>query len=212
MFASGSPRPAARARARGSPRHRPVRTSPRSTRRTGQRRSRGPARWPPGGARRTARGARARTRAAAPRSRLLPGHGPPVAITSGGRPRRPFMSQSGGVTNSAPHYAASMEQIGKGDLVKVATAGPVIDGIVFDVPSRSKVVVAVMDRKRGPVIRTVDRQALTDRAEVGPDDRALSLLVRRTPPAVHSAGRGGAAAGARRAGHKRAAMHRTTGK
>jgi len=105
-----------------------------------------------------------------------------------------------------------MEQIGKGDLVKVATAGPVIDGIVFDVPSASKVVVAVIDRTRGPVMRTVDRKALTDRAEVGPDDRALRLLVRRTPPAVHSAARDGAAAGARRAGHTRAAMHRTTGK
>jgi hypothetical protein len=105
-----------------------------------------------------------------------------------------------------------MEQIGKGELVKVATAGPVIDGIVFDVPSASKVVVAVMDRSRGPVMRAVPRKALTGRADVGPDDQALRLLVRRTPPAVHSAARGGAAAGLRRAGHTRAAMHRTTGK
>ena len=39
--------------------------------------------------------------------------------------------------------------------MKVATGGPQIDGIVFDVPSSSKVVVAVMDRDRGPVLRTV---------------------------------------------------------
>src|SRR3954462_8153936 len=105
-----------------------------------------------------------------------------------------------------------MEQIGAGDLVKVATAGPQIDGIVFDVPSASKVVVAVMDRGRGPVMRTVPRTALTDRSEAGPDDRALRLLMRRTPHAVHGAARGGSGPGQRRAGHKRAAMHRTTGK
>jgi len=105
-----------------------------------------------------------------------------------------------------------MEEIAAGDLVKVATAGPQIDGIVFDLPSASKVVVAVMDRGRGPVMRTVQRKALTERAEAGPDDRALRLLVRRTPHAVHAAARGGSGAGQRRAGHKRAAMHRTTGK
>ena len=96
--------------------------------------------------------------------------------------------------------------------MKVATAGPQIDGIIFDVPSASKVVVAVMDRGRGPVMRTVPRTALTDRAEAGPDDRALRLLIRRTPPAVHPAARAGSGGGQRRAGHNRAAMHRTTGK
>src|SRR3954447_21022363 len=103
-----------------------------------------------------------------------------------------------------------MEQISAGDLVKVATKGPQIDGIVFDVPSASKVVVAVMDRARGPVMRTVHRTALTARAEAGPDDPALRLLVRRTPPAVHAAAGGAAGPGVRRAGHRRAAMHRTT--
>jgi hypothetical protein len=106
-----------------------------------------------------------------------------------------------------------MEPIAAGDLVKVATAGPQIDGIVFDVPSASKVVVAVMDRARGPVMRTVPLTALSERAEEGRDDRALRLLVRRTPPAVHGAARGGAGGpGQRRAGYARAAMHRTTGK
>jgi hypothetical protein len=105
-----------------------------------------------------------------------------------------------------------MEEIAAGDLVKVATAGPQIDGIVFDLPSASKVVVAVIDRGRGPVMRTVRRDALTERAEEGPDDRALRLLVRRTPHAVHAAARGGNGPGQGRAGHSRAAMHRTTGK
>ena len=105
-----------------------------------------------------------------------------------------------------------MEEIAAGDLVKVATAGPQIDGIVFDLPSASKVVVAVMDRDRGPVMRTVQRTALTERAEAGPDDRALQLLVRRTPHALHATAHGTNGPAQRRAGHKRAAMHRTTGK
>src|SRR3954454_21085215 len=105
-----------------------------------------------------------------------------------------------------------MEEIAVGDLVKVATAGPQIDGIVFDLPSASKGVVAVMDRGRGPVMRTVQRPALTERAEAGPYDRALELLVRRTPHAVHAAARSGSGPGPGRAGHQRGAMPRTTGK
>ena len=105
-----------------------------------------------------------------------------------------------------------MEQIHAGDLVRVATSGPQIDGIVFDVPSASKVIVAVIDRARGPVMRTVPRTALTERAEAGADDRALELLVRRTVPAVRTGARGATTGGHGRAGHTRAAMHRTTGK
>jgi hypothetical protein len=105
-----------------------------------------------------------------------------------------------------------MEQLAAGDLVKVATPGPQIDGIVFDLPSASKVVVAVVDRGRGPVFRTFSRKALTARDEEGPDDRALQLLLRRTPPAAHPAARAGNGPGQRRAGHTRASMHRTTGK
>jgi hypothetical protein len=105
-----------------------------------------------------------------------------------------------------------MELIGAGDLVTVATGGPEIDGIVFDVPSDSKAVVAMMDRERGPVLRTVQRETLTERTEEGPDDRALRLLVRRTPAAVRAGGpnAGGGVRG--RAGHARASSHRTTGK
>ena len=75
-----------------------------------------------------------------------------------------------------------MEPSSTGELVKVATGGPQLDGIVFDTPSRTKVVVAVVDPRRGPVLRTVHPRTLSERTEEGPDDRALQLLVRRTPP------------------------------
>jgi hypothetical protein len=105
-----------------------------------------------------------------------------------------------------------MESTDAGDLVKVATGARQIDGIIVDVLSAAKLVVAVMDRDRGPVLRTVSAKALAERSEAGPDDRALQLLVRRTRPPVRGAARAGAGLGASRAGHMRAAMHRTTGK
>lgn len=105
-----------------------------------------------------------------------------------------------------------MEPTTAGGLVKVANGGAGLDGIVFDTPSRAKVVVAIVDPGRGPVLRTFDLRTLTERTEEGPDDRALRLLIRRTPPPVH--GRAGAAATAGRGsrGHSRGTMHRTTGK
>lgn len=109
-------------------------------------------------------------------------------------------------------YAPSVEPTSAGELVKVAGGGPELDGIVFDSPSRSKVVVAIMDPGRGPVFRTVHPTTLTERTDEGPDDRALRLLVRRTPPPVRGAARGGVGAGRERPGHTRGAMHRTTGK
>src|SRR3954469_17192403 len=105
-----------------------------------------------------------------------------------------------------------MEPTGTTDQVTVATAGARIDGILVDMPSATKAVVAVMDRQRGPVLRTVLRTALGEREEAGPDDRALRLLVRRTAPAARGSARGGPAVGSGRAGHTRAAMHRPTGK
>jgi hypothetical protein len=105
-----------------------------------------------------------------------------------------------------------MEQTGTTDQVTVATGRARIDGIVADMPSASKAVVAVMDRKRGPVLRTVQRTALTDRPEAGADDQALRLLVRRTTPAARGGARDGTGVGRGRAGHTRAAMHRPTGK
>jgi hypothetical protein len=105
-----------------------------------------------------------------------------------------------------------MEPIEAGDRVKVADDGPEIDGIVFELPSPSKVIVAVVDRKRGPVFRTVHPDTLTARTEDSPDDQALRLLLRRTPPSVHGAARGGSSGGRGRAGHVRGAAHRPTGR
>jgi hypothetical protein len=105
-----------------------------------------------------------------------------------------------------------MESTATTDQVTVAMGSARIDGIVADMPSASKAVVAVMDRKRGPVLRTVLRTALTDRPEAGADDGALRLLVRRMAPAAPGGARGVAGVGRGRAGHTRAAMHRPTGK
>jgi hypothetical protein len=105
-----------------------------------------------------------------------------------------------------------MEQTEAGDLVKVAVGRREIDGIVFDATGGAKVVVAMVDRERGPVMRTVELKALTERADAGADDHALQMLIRRTPGGVRGAARAGAGPGAARPGHKRAAMHRTTGK
>jgi hypothetical protein len=105
-----------------------------------------------------------------------------------------------------------MESIRPGDLVQVTESGPALDGIVFDTPSGRKVVVAVVDPRRGPLFRTVPPEALTERLEEGPDDPALRRLLRRTPLPVDGGARAGAGAGHGRAGHHRAATHRTTGK
>jgi hypothetical protein len=105
-----------------------------------------------------------------------------------------------------------METATLGALVKVSGDGPAVDGIVFDMPSNSKVVVAVVNRGRGPGFRTVHPRMLSERTEDGPDDRALRLLVRRTPPPTAAAGRAGAGGPQGRSGHTRATMHRTTGR
>jgi hypothetical protein len=99
-----------------------------------------------------------------------------------------------------------------GELVTVAGDGPKRDGIVFETPSRSKVVVAVVVPGRGPMFRTVHRQTLTERPQEGGDDRALRLLIRRTPPPARGAARGGVGAGRGSRGHTRPPVHRTTGK
>jgi hypothetical protein len=99
-----------------------------------------------------------------------------------------------------------------GQLVKVAGTSTAIDGIVFDTPSATKVVVAVIDRTRGPVFRTVNTKALTTREEDGPDDHTLRLLVRRTPRPVSDGAQGAAVGRQGRAGFKGGAAHRTTGR
>jgi len=105
-----------------------------------------------------------------------------------------------------------MEMATIGELVKVADGRRALDGIVFDTPSRSKVVVAVVDPDRGPLFRTVNPKALSAREEEGSDDRVLRLLVRRTPPPVQGAARGAVAGAHDRRGFKRGATHRPTGK
>jgi hypothetical protein len=99
-----------------------------------------------------------------------------------------------------------------GELVSVAGVGPVLDGVVFDTPSSSKVVVALVDPKRGPLFRTVSPTTLTAREQEGPHDRALHQLIRRTPSPAHGAARAAAGSPGGRSGFKRGAMHRTTGK
>ena len=106
-----------------------------------------------------------------------------------------------------------MDQTTDHERVTVADNGKELDGLVFDAPSKSKVTVAVMDPARGPVFRTVHPDALTERTEAGPDDRALSMLIRRTWQGGRSGSApGGACATRGQDGHTRAAGHRTTGK
>jgi hypothetical protein len=105
-----------------------------------------------------------------------------------------------------------MENIEAGDLVKVTTGRRETDGIVFDVSGGTKIIVAVVDRDRGPVMRTVDLKDLVERPEEGATDRALRALIRRTPGGTPGSARSGSGPGQARAGHRRASMHRTTGK
>jgi hypothetical protein len=105
-----------------------------------------------------------------------------------------------------------MDAASPGDLVKVADGSAQFDGLVFERPSRSKVIVAVVDPVRGPGFRTVDPSTLTEREQEGPNDRALRLLVRRTPPSPNAVARGATRGGLRRAGFTRGATHRPTGR
>jgi hypothetical protein len=105
-----------------------------------------------------------------------------------------------------------MDSTEVGALVTVAGDGPKLDGIVFDTPSASKVVVAVVDRGRGPVFRTVHPKTLSERTADGTDDRVLRMLIKRTPAPARGSARGGAGAGQKRSGHTRGAAHRTTGR
>jgi hypothetical protein len=108
-----------------------------------------------------------------------------------------------------PSRLNGMEPTAAGELVTIATGAAPIDGIVFDTPSATKVVVAIIDPARGPVFRTLRPETLSSRTRHSSDDRALRLLIRRTPPPTHRAARSGSDAGQRRAGHARAATHRT---
>jgi hypothetical protein len=97
------------------------------------------------------------------------------------------------------------------ELVTVTDSGPPRGGIVFDRPSPTQVVVAIMDPRRGPVLRTFSAAALEHRAEPGDDDAQLQRLIRRTPPPTGRRGNVSGPQGAR-AAHTRAAAHRSTGR
>ena len=99
-----------------------------------------------------------------------------------------------------------------GQRVTLTEDGRQRDGLVFDMPSASKVVVAVIDRRRGPVLRTVHPRTLSDRAEDGADDAVLRRLLRRTPTPARGGASGGAGTGRGRAAFTRAATHRPTGR
>ena len=106
-----------------------------------------------------------------------------------------------------------METVSIGDLVSIAGPGPSVDGLVFDTPSRTKVVVAVVDKAKGPVFRTVHPETLIERDSEGPDDPALRSLVRRTPAPAHGGGRGGGSGRKGSAGgFTRGPAHRPTGR
>jgi hypothetical protein len=99
-----------------------------------------------------------------------------------------------------------------GDLVTVTGGATPLDAIVFETPSASKAVVAVVDAKKGPVFRSVHPDTLSERETDGPHDHALRLLIKRTPPAAHGATRGPKGSEHGRAGFTRGASHRTTGR
>jgi hypothetical protein len=105
-----------------------------------------------------------------------------------------------------------VESVDIGDLVSIGGVVPALDGLVFDTPSRSKVVVAVVDPARGPVFRTIHPEKLTAREKEGPHDAALRSLVRRTPAPSRGATRGSSAGRKGSAGFSRGAAHRPTGK
>lgn len=105
-----------------------------------------------------------------------------------------------------------MTSLREGELATVAAESGERDGIVFHVPSRSKVVVAVPDPARGPVMRTFHPRTLAARSEAGTHDEALRRLIRRTPAARRGDPRGPNGPGNGPRGHTRSPSHRPTGK
>jgi hypothetical protein len=103
-----------------------------------------------------------------------------------------------------------MKSLHEGQLVTVTEDDRTMDGIVFQVLSVLKAVVAVPDGEHGS-FRTVHRGALRERGP-GEHDDALRKLIRKTTAAGHGAphGRNGGAGGRR--GAARVAGHRTTSK
>jgi hypothetical protein len=97
-----------------------------------------------------------------------------------------------------------------GDRVIVTGPGAPLDGVVFDIPSRTKTVVAVVDPSRGPVFRIVNPATLSGRDQDGPDDPALRMLIRRTPVPTRGTAQAGGTGKRGSAGFTRGASHRPT--
>jgi hypothetical protein len=105
-----------------------------------------------------------------------------------------------------------MTSLREGELVTVDSGRGDRDGIVFHVPSKSKVVVAVPDPARGAVMRTFHPRMLAARDAAGAHDDALRRLIRRTPSGGRGDPRGPNGPGNGSPGHTRAPAHRATGK
>jgi hypothetical protein len=105
-----------------------------------------------------------------------------------------------------------MESVEIGDLVTVTGTGAPVDGLVYETPSRTKTVVAVVDPKHGPVFRSVNPSVLEAREQESKHDVALRLLVRRTQGTVRGSGHSSGSAQKRQAGFTRGASHRPTGR
>jgi hypothetical protein len=105
-----------------------------------------------------------------------------------------------------------MTSLREGELVTVADERGDRDGIVFHIPSKSKVVVAIPDAGRGAVMRTVHPRTLTARTEAGTYDEALRALIRRTPSPGQGQTRGQSGPGRGLGGHSRSPAHRATGR
>lgn len=106
-----------------------------------------------------------------------------------------------------------MDSIAIGDLVTVNGPGAPAEGLVFDMPSATKAVVAVVDPRRGPVFRSINPQTLTARTTAGQHDQALRMLIRRTPPPLPGNGHATANGGGKgAAGFTRGSAHRPTGR
>ena len=83
-----------------------------------------------------------------------------------------------------------MKSLHEGQLVTVTENGESVDGIVFQVQSVLKAVVAVPDTEHGAAFRTVHRATLAERG-AGEHDDALKKVIRRTNSGGRSAASGG---------------------
>jgi hypothetical protein len=105
-----------------------------------------------------------------------------------------------------------MTSLQAGDLVTVDGENGERDGIVFQFPSRTKILVAVPDPARGAVMRSFTAAELHVRKRAGEHDDALQALIRRTPTGGGGPSRGGAGGGGGSRGHTRSPAHRATGR